>query len=273
MIHSDKENLINMKEENVMSVCDGESKPCESCPERFYSVDSLYRHFVEIHEKVSCPFCSKVYSGIKDTRRHVHQAHNVHRQPDHRASPDCKCRKCGMVLKNSRGREQHERFELCSKQCSKCFKVFRTERDVKVHLTEGPPCVPRGKANWYQCPSTFVPEPEASSDENEQTLKLPFECDECGKGFRKASYLKEHTEAVHLKIRYECPQCDMTGQQRRRVISHMRKVHNVSTEESNTLTIRKTFSGTELDNQKSNSTYQVRDQKYLIRSWIFVLEM
>ena len=50
---------------------------------------------------------------------------------------DCTCRTCGMALKNWNDKYEHEKFELCSKQCSKCYKIFTKSADLTGHLSSG----------------------------------------------------------------------------------------------------------------------------------------
>lgn len=112
------------------------------------SGDSLHGHAEQIKDPISCPFCSKIKDGVRNAARHVRQAHNTVE-----ATVEAECIKCGMRFKRNGTKEQHEHFGLCSKQCSKCFKVFRQAKDVTRHLREGP-CVPPDKARRYKCPST-----------------------------------------------------------------------------------------------------------------------
>ena len=46
----------------------------------------------------------------------------------------CTCRKCGMSLNSPASRGRHEKFNLCSKQCSRCFKIFTATKTLEQHM-------------------------------------------------------------------------------------------------------------------------------------------
>ena len=55
------------------------------------------------------------------------------------------------------------------------------------------------------------------------------ECEHCHKLYAAGPTLKQHIEAVHLKLKpHECTVCHRTFGARVAMVSHMKKVHNVN---------------------------------------------
>ena len=52
------------------------------------------------------------------------------------------CPECHLAFKCVKAKELHEKFNLCSKQCSNCFRIFTRTSDVIRHL---PHCVKSGE--------------------------------------------------------------------------------------------------------------------------------
>ncbi|XKL64657.1 hypothetical protein PGB90_004743 [Kerria lacca] len=101
--------------------------------------------------------------------------------------------------------------------CDRCSKAYNTEQELKLH----------------SCTA-------AAQQSSNDVIVKPFRCDICGNDYFWKSDFRRHMRTKHPKenyrptehdtIVYSCPYCDEKFSMKKRILHHMRKAHNITSD-------------------------------------------
>ncbi|XP_005110287.1 oocyte zinc finger protein XlCOF6 [Aplysia californica] len=225
---------------------------CSLCEDKFPSVLTLRRHYLEKHEdELTCKYCGIISNTPVACRKHS-KTHgtfcfvckelfpslgilNLHWRDRHLHAVDSEgnklleqCPKCIIVFadrkKLVKHMEIHKRVEQGRKYvCHICAKVMLSKPGFDSHMqghstdkgvTEQIPC--------DQCGKMFANEHAVNSHHARVHRAKPYACKICGKAFSLSSLLRRH-EYHHIASRpYQCSVCKKCFSQGYNLSVHMR---------------------------------------------------
>ena len=126
--------------------------------------------------------------------------------------------------------------------CPKCEKTFRSEREMKSHVTRHSfPCSGCGKLlkneravqrhlllHARENATDKDPEEEKNSP---QSKIYDFICDICERGLSSEEDLVKHRESHKRDVIYQCKNCDQTFVKNKMLLNHMMVVHDMKRDE------------------------------------------
>ncbi|KNC28975.1 hypothetical protein FF38_13794 [Lucilia cuprina] len=205
-----------------------EKLECVECAKVFISAYTYKRHLKWVHSPQSshktftCELCLKVFRRKDHLNDHVKTVHEKVRA--------FKCSHCEKTFATNGSKKVHELTHTNEYPfaCEWCGKRFRQTCRLKVHLemhTTQPELL---------CP--ICKRSQKSAKDMEEHIKSHddkrLQCISCGKLFKRGSHLKDHYNAVHLKLRpFKCEFCDFAFGDRK-----TRRVHEKSHTEERLIT-------------------------------------
>ncbi|XP_013365168.1 PREDICTED: zinc finger protein 275 isoform X2 [Chinchilla lanigera] len=113
------------------------------------------------------------------------------------------CKACGDTFRLKVLLVQHQRVHSEEKgwECGDCRKVFRGAAEFNEHRKSHVATEPRPGPSWAL--------EEAVAEKREQLEKetMPFECEECGKRFKKNAGLSQHLRVHSREKPFDCEEC------------------------------------------------------------------
>ncbi|KAM7349228.1 uncharacterized protein ACRADG_008248 [Cochliomyia hominivorax] len=192
---------------------------CGECSKAFTSNYALKRHKKNVHTPDSlqkwyiCEICSKKFKRRKHLDDHVKTVHEKLRE--------FKCSQCTKSFSTNGSKKNHEltHTDYFPYVCEWCQKGFRRSNQLKIHLeihTTKPELL---------CP--ICKRSQKSTEDLQCHLKSHDEkrlqCPWCGKLFSRSSHLKDHQNAVHLKLRpFKCDFCELAFGDRKARLVHQK---------------------------------------------------
>jgi len=193
-----------------------------------------------------CPGCNTLFSS--EHSLFVHQdTHSICSRKFAQHNRQLVCKGCKEVFKNGKVLMDHQivcfpkcfRRELTgvTNKCEICRKVFKSSRNMKVHMT-----TVHGKMKDFKCPTcgkAFRMKAHLTKHiKTVHQMSRSHSCPDCGQSFTEAGNMKRHREALHLGIRYPCTwtpppgdfeeftfSCNKTFTLKRNLDAHIKKVH------------------------------------------------
>ena len=215
-------------EKNKQNLHEKEIFECKVCLKILSSKKVLKRHERTVHstslekhepteaEKLTntCQICSKYFKQKHHLREHIRAVHEKQKP--------FKCSYCPNTFTSNNSRRVHELIHSGEFPfvCKWCQKGFRRSHLLKIHV-ERHTAIPE-----LLCP--ICKRSQSTKEELTNHLKMHDEkrsqCPSCGKLFKSISHLKDHQNAVHLKLRpFKCEFCNMSFGDRK-----TRRVHEKS---------------------------------------------
>ena len=173
--------------------------PCKVCGKKYVFPTDLRKHMKLSHlssKLIPCTQCEKKFQSERMLRQHIMLHHQIPVEKQH------VCYDCNLQFSGAKGLLSHmnnkHRDKLAERDrwkfpCEKCQRMFRSSKALEVH---------------YQAHSNV----------------RPHECDQCGKRFKEARHLVEHTKR-HGEGHHPCPKCDKKYVFERDLVKHM-KTHS-----------------------------------------------
>lgn len=195
---------------------------CDKCSQTFSSIHKYQRHQQAEHssesneEKNKCPICSKEFRNSWYVVDHIKVVHD-------KLKP-FKCSHCPKTFASAHSKRIHEltHTDNFPYACEYCDRRFRLSSKLKIHSeihTTKPELL---------CP--ICHRSQKSQEELEVHVKNHndnrLQCPSCGNLFRRNAQLKDHYNAVHLKLRpYKCEFCELGFGDRKTRRVHQRTHH------------------------------------------------
>merc|ERR1719186_22692 len=132
----------------------------------------------EDEPKLPCDFCSKVFSGKRNLRRHKHRKHQ---NSSKTTKGDIS------IVKVEHSEDGSSEF-----QCNQCHLEFKSERKLVKHNMQ--------HSNRFSCDGCDKSFQSSSTLKNHRNIHLdekPFKCEVCNKEFTQAGNLKTHRIRHH----------------------------------------------------------------------------
>ncbi|XP_059607698.1 zinc finger protein 62 homolog [Phlebotomus argentipes] len=193
---------------------------CQVCGLRLASLRNLRNHLKSFHEETdtgfprnqfTCDICGKNCYNKQSFDGHMFS---------HTNEKSVKCSKCPKMFKSVKHVKVHEKIvhdEVKLYFCVVCSKVYKSKHVFKNHLDaqhrgfpmeiiDGRPMTCTACKEVFHTIKTLKEHIRIHADER------PFECPECGKGFKQRRVLKAHIVGLHgctdkpSRI-LKCPQC------------------------------------------------------------------
>ncbi|XP_015834157.1 zinc finger protein 260 isoform X35 [Tribolium castaneum] len=247
---------------------------CEVCSKIFPSYRGFRSHQARHNKKHKCPFCEKRYFVPYLLKCHISSTHEnqkkyfcdlcdyatyrkpalgVHKIREHTKEFPFKCETCnkGFVYKLFYTRHNQVEHAGLRYTCEVCSKVFRTEKQFKIHVNQHDPnyvearypctlCLKvfKGKTRWkyhmkmhnegkreYICDVCGKSMSSMQSLKEHRTIhtgEKKFVCETCAKAFSTKALLKTHIR-VHTKEKpFKCTECERAFSQRSALVVHLR---------------------------------------------------
>ncbi|XP_032592400.1 zinc finger protein 227 isoform X2 [Drosophila grimshawi] len=197
---------------------------CSACHKEYKSEAQLRVHTRRVHCKAEnkCPYCQRAFKRkhhLTDHVRLVHEGVRAH-----------KCEFCERSFGLARTLRIHLMGHTNERpfMCTICEKTFRQKTDLRIHIDDHA-AVPQ-----FRCP--ICSHGKASQEDLDAHLarhnnKDGFQCSTCGRKFKKLCHLKDHNNAVHLKLRpFKCSQdgCEKAFAARRTLQIHLQSHAGIS---------------------------------------------
>lgn len=179
---------------------------CAKCLHTFATKSTLKRHERTVHAPESkqtlheCLMCSKEFKRLSHLTDHIKSVHEKLRP--------FPCSHCKKMFASNSSKRAHELTHTgyLPFVCEWCERRFRRSSELKIHLeihTTNPELL---------CP--ICKRIQKTQEELEIHIKNHddnrLQCPSCGKLFRRSSHLKDHYNAVHLKLRpFKCQYCEL----------------------------------------------------------------
>ncbi|XP_065366542.1 zinc finger protein 709-like [Calliphora vicina] len=194
---------------------------CEKCSKSFENMYKFRRHHQRVHpepnqEINTCPLCSKEFKNKFYVNEHIKVVHDKIKPYN--------CSHCPKTFASAHSKRIHElsHTDDFPYACEWCDKRYRLPSKLKIH-TEIHTTKPE-----LLCP--ICKRSQKSEKDLEDHVKSHddnrLQCPSCGNLFRRNSQLKDHYNAVHLKLRpYKCEFCELGFGDRKTRRMHERKYH------------------------------------------------
>uniref|UniRef100_A0A182HYV6 C2H2-type domain-containing protein n=1 Tax=Anopheles arabiensis TaxID=7173 RepID=A0A182HYV6_ANOAR len=189
---------------------------------------------------IVCEICSKEFSTFPRLQTHSRKAHHVRgfivccnqkffrtfRVLDHIAfhlKPDAF--RCELCEKNYRSRytlQEHNKSHHAEPKerpfkCDQCHQTYEKSYQLKSHISRHIP-VP-----CHLCGKTLS---------SAQALRDQYECEYCGKRFKRKIGLKEHRALHTEQMLYSCSVCDLKTNSNANMYSHIKRKHPIEWQEA-----------------------------------------
>eukprot|EP00092_Neocalanus_flemingeri_P025566 GFUD01027717.1.p1 GENE.GFUD01027717.1~~GFUD01027717.1.p1 ORF type:complete len:410 (-),score=93.53 GFUD01027717.1:38-1267(-) len=137
----------------------------------------------EIDEvKLPCEYCSKVFTGKRNLRRHKQRKHQI----------GSKIKKGSLEISTVKIEKPEDEDNASEFQCQQCDEGFKSERKLSKHSRKH-----TNRFTCDQCEKTFVNSSSLKNHSNIHLAEKPFKCEVCNKEFTQAGNLKTHRIKHH----------------------------------------------------------------------------
>lgn len=199
-----------------------EEKPfkCDKCNNRFPKEFLLKAH-VLTHIQAECPVCHKMMASSLTLRSHMALMHGD--------KTKLICETCGEEFRTKLGMERHVKKHMGLNpiervQCPICRKWVNGNPNLKAHIKT----VHNEEDQRIPCDVCQQIYPNARAMTNHKRrvhIEEKFECEFCGKKFKRKIYLKEHRASHTGQSLYSCSVCGMTTNSNANLYSHKKSKH------------------------------------------------
>ncbi|XP_052895432.1 zinc finger protein 845-like [Anopheles moucheti] len=216
-----KSYLIRHTAEQHLAAQKSKSYACEHCDRTFHTKKRRDVHRT-VHDRTMCQICDKSVR-IRYLKQHIAQIHDTPR----------KCYMCDLCGKNftsslslDRHIKQHQGIQTIETlQCKHCDKQLRGKYNMLKHIQR----MHQEVGNVYTCDECAHESPNSFAlKEHKKRVHSgeQFECEQCGKRFKRKVYLTEHIAALHTRIPlYMCEFCEATFNSKANYYSHRKIRH------------------------------------------------
>ena len=202
---------------------------CKLCDMQFRHDSYLTKHVNGVHKRLmshSCKVCGARFRFSSVLSVHMRKKHTnlARQQRNHSGYRRVPCRKCELTFGSEKERLEHAK--QTHTRCSICDMVFRSVRNLKMHVANV-----HEKLKPVKCPKcdfTCGRKDNLRIHDRHVHQKLKgFVCSYCGKAFSSNGQLNAHIKTVHTNERcHACTLCSkkfvFAGKLRR----HMNKSHH-----------------------------------------------
>jgi Zinc finger, C2H2 type len=203
--NQDDDDILNEKKPKVEKVVSKEHFCCK-CKNTYDEEAELIQHFNEVHpDKVRFQY-DDVFSRSED---------------------QVQCSLCLSYVKDiyRHRRNKHDRSTYVPKrdfQCTDCGKVYRTDRALK-ECERKHKGLPLERLQCPQCPVTLANRMNLIGHMKLHSKLFRYECELCGRQFRKGTNLKKHLMSTHSDERnFSCDVCGKSMKTKSSLSMHMR---------------------------------------------------
>ena len=178
-ILTEREDLDEEQRKTIEKYCGNRksvksSFKCHLCDKVLTSSVDLINHKKDVHDKSKKYQCCDINF---ETYSHLSQ----HNQKKHaKRTTTVKCSECDKVCKNRSSYYSHKNSVHFKTSCSICSKEISGKGNLKRHIRQV------------------------------HTDVKPYSCDECNQSFGDRGNLRRHEKSKHLKLREQCPQCEIS---------------------------------------------------------------
>uniref|UniRef100_A0AAG5DEF3 Transcription factor grauzone n=1 Tax=Anopheles atroparvus TaxID=41427 RepID=A0AAG5DEF3_ANOAO len=198
---------------------------CDKCHQSFHKEHLLKAHLAN-HLSEKCPICEKVVSSKYALKTHVTHMHG--------SDGNQICDVCGKEFRTKQAMERHINehlgVEVIQKvQCHVCQRWFHGKYNLRkhirfMHIEDGQ--VFRCDICQHESPNS-----RALLDHKKRVhVEERFECEFCGKRFKRKLYLREHIASHTGKPLYSCEVCGATFNSNANCYNHRKSKHPVEWE-------------------------------------------
>ena len=185
----------------------GVKKMCTLCNKEF---SNLERHMKSKHSAESdsppvlleCDYCSQTFTRKSDLNAHNESVHAVQ-------NPQKKfCNLCEKYFANLAQHQKIVHNGVKNFKCQNCQKGFYDNRELRRHHIK------------------FLKTRECQKEVTQAVCKYHCDFENCEYKTNKKGNMEMHKESVHLKMKYNCPECNKTLSSRANLNSHVKNVHD-----------------------------------------------
>ncbi|XP_053674583.1 transcription factor grauzone-like [Anopheles nili] len=193
---------------------------CDKCHQSYPKQHLLTAHLAR-HVQERCSICEKTLSSSQALKVHIAQVHGE--------DSNQICATCGKEFRTKRAMERHIKehlgLELNEKvQCHLCEKWFNGKYNLKKHIR----FIHIEQGQDFQCDICHHKYPNTRAlvyHKQRVHVEEKFECEYCGKRFKRKIYLKEHIASHTRQPLYSCEICDSTFNSNGNLYAHRRNKH------------------------------------------------
>ncbi|XP_058464836.1 zinc finger protein 62 homolog [Malaya genurostris] len=193
---------------------------CDKCAQTFHKEYLLKAH-LSTHIQVQCSICHKILASASTLRTHMIHMH----------SEDSKliCDSCGQAFRTKLAMERHIKRHLGINpieriQCDICSKWVNGRPNLKVHI-KTVHSEEKQEVACDLCQQIYPNIRALGSHKRRVHVEERFECEFCGKKFKRNIYLKEHRASHTGQTLYSCDVCGMCTNSNANLYSHKKSKH------------------------------------------------
>ncbi|KFB44560.1 AGAP005480-PA-like protein [Anopheles sinensis] len=198
---------------------------CDKCHQSFHKEHLLKAHQAN-HLSEKCPICEKVVSSKYALKTHVSRMHGSDRNQI--------CDVCGKEFRTKPAMERHINEHLGvdvvqKVQCHVCQRWFHGKYNLRKHIR----FMHTEDGQVFRCDicQHESPNSRALLDHKKRVhVEERFECEFCGKRFKRKLYLREHIASHTGKPLYSCEVCGATFNSNANCYNHRKSKHPVEWE-------------------------------------------
>ncbi|XP_058832121.1 transcription factor grauzone-like [Topomyia yanbarensis] len=193
---------------------------CDKCAQAFHKKYLLKAH-LSTHIQMECSICHKILASASTLRSHMINMHGE----------DTKliCDSCGQEFRTKLAMERHIKRHMGIDpiervQCDICSKWVNGKPNLKIHIKT----VHSEEKQTVSCDlcQQIYPNMRALSTHKRRVhVEERFECEFCGKKFKRKIYWKEHRASHTGQTLYSCDVCGMTTNSNANLYSHKKSKH------------------------------------------------
>lgn len=193
---------------------------CDKCKHCFPKEFLLKAHLLT-HIQAECPICHKMLASSLTLRSHMALMHGD--------KTKLICETCGEEFRTKLGMERHVKKHqglnpIERVQCHICSKWVNGNPNLKAHIKT----VHNKEDQRVPCDicQQIYPNVRALGNHKRRVhIEEKFECEFCGKKFKRKIYLKEHRASHTGQSLYSCNVCGMTTNSNANLYSHKKSKH------------------------------------------------
>ncbi|XP_044729641.1 zinc finger protein 182-like [Chrysoperla carnea] len=227
---TEKLNIDTTNDENLQKSSDSNLKKnqrkihwrCYKCKKRLRNAESLQDHFQEVHKsKVEyvCVECQALFKDLSEFKDHYYSHDIVKKSKKYPFNYTCET--CGKQFYEAKNYKEHRDMHLGIKrfECEICGKNFAKKQHKEIHKLRV--CSKSKKINTVD---------ELIKDEISDNNQEPkWKCNKCDKGFETVHYYQKHLKKAHDVTTNDliCTVCDELFESNELYDEHLKKVHDI----------------------------------------------
>lgn len=208
-----------------------EARPfkCDTCLKQFVSRSHLNAHIQVSHGSFQCPQCPSMLASKSSLTKHITMMHGEGER--------YVCDICARVFRYKQGLDKHVKNHLGTRveekvQCNICSSWFTDQNCLNKHIRRIHVQTDLASLACDMCGHVARNQNALYCHKRRMHTEEKFECEMCGKKFRRVNHMREHVAIHHTGADlYGCNYCPERFNAKNKQLLHRKTAHPVEWEE------------------------------------------